>query len=54
MKEINRKDALRGGLLAGLAGLCAVLFSREDKAACNSRCGECAQFTRGKCGLGLR
>ena len=54
MKPINRISFLRGGALVGLAGLCAVLLSREEKFECSDRCGRCAKFENGKCGLGLK
>jgi len=58
MNEINRQEMLkrcvRGGLLAGLIGLGAVLTSREEKFECSSRCGQCPKLEDGKCRLGLK
>ena len=58
MKSISRqewlKGCVRGGVLMGLFGLCAVLVSRKDKFECSSRCGKCSKFNDGKCALGLK
>ena len=58
MTNITRKQfiatILRGGVFAGLVALCAILFSRESKAACNMRCQGCLQFRGGVCGLGVK
>ena len=58
MKSISRKEwlkgAVRGGVLASIVGLCAVLVSRKDKFECSSQCGKCSKFDNGKCGLGLK
>ncbi len=58
MKIITRKDFIkscaRGGVLAGLAGLCAVLVSREEKFTCSTYCGRCVKFSDGKCALGIK
>ncbi|VGO21753.1 hypothetical protein [Pontiella sulfatireligans] len=58
MKPMNRQELLkgcaRGGVLAGIVGLCAVLASREEKFVCSDRCGKCVKFENGKCGLGLK
>jgi hypothetical protein len=58
MKQTNRnkflKDCVRGGVLAGIAGLGAVLVSREKKFECSSPCGECTQFKDGKCSQGIK
>lgn len=58
MKTISRQELLkgcvRGGVLAGIAGLCAVLTSREEKFECSDQCGRCGKFSGGKCGLGLK
>jgi hypothetical protein len=58
MKSIRRQELLkgcvRGGVLAGVIGLCAVLTAREEKFRCNDRCGHCSKFSGGKCGLGLK
>jgi hypothetical protein len=48
------KSCARGGALAGLIGLSAVLASREKKFECSNVCGRCAEFNNGKCGLGLK
>lgn len=48
------KTCLRGAVLAGLAGLGAVLVSREAKPACDKTCGRCGEFKNGKCRLGIR
>lgn len=58
MKRMDRKSFIaataRGGVLAGLAGVCVVLASREEKFECSDRCGGCSKFSNGKCGLGLK
>ena len=58
MKKISRKNILkgiaRGGVLAGLAGFCTVLATREEKFECSDRCGRCSKFSDGNCSLGLR
>ncbi len=48
------KGCVRGGVFVGIAGLCAVLATREEKFECSSQCGKCTQFNDGKCGLGIR
>lgn len=58
MKSIDRQEFLkacaRGGALAGVVGLCAVLVSREEKFECSDRCGRCPKLEDGKCSLGLK
>jgi hypothetical protein len=58
MKTIARSDfikgGVRGGVLAGLVGLCAVLVSREEKFECSTQCGRCSKFSDGKCSLGIK
>lgn len=58
MKPINRQELLkgciRGGVLAGIVGLCAVLVSRKEKFECSDRCGKCPKHEDGKCSLGLK
>ena len=58
MKQVSRKEFLkgfaRGGTLASIVGLCAVLASRAEKLECNSRCGRCSKFNDGKCSLGIK
>jgi hypothetical protein len=58
MKSISRQELLkgcvRGGVLAGVVGLCTVLTSREEKFECSDQCGRCSKFNGGKCGLGLK
>ncbi len=51
---MKRKDFVRAGVLAGLVGLCAALFFREEKFECSSRCGKCPKLEDGECTLGLR
>ena len=50
MKTLNRQDVLRGFALTGLAGVCTVLASREDKFECNT----CAEFVDGQCRRGFQ
>jgi hypothetical protein len=54
MKRVGRKTFLRWGALTGIAGLCAVLASREKKFKCSDRCGTCPKLENGKCGLGIK
>jgi hypothetical protein len=58
MKTVSRHEWLkrctRGGALAGILGLGAVLCSREEKFECSSRCGQCLKRQNGKCSLGLK
>ena len=58
MKPVNRqnflKGCMRGGALAGIVALSAVLNAREEKFECSDRCGRCVKFSDGKCGLGLK
>jgi hypothetical protein len=58
MKPIARQEFLkhcaRGGALAGIVALGAVLVSRENKFACSDQCRQCVKFRDGKCGLGLK
>jgi len=58
MRQMSRKEwlkgAVRGGVLAGLVGLCAMLVSRKEKFECSSQCGKCSKFNDGQCGLGLK
>lgn len=58
MKQINRtaflKSCARGGVLAGILGLCAVLASRKEKFECSNRCGRCPKMDNGNCSLGLK
>lgn len=58
MKTWRRADILKNGarcgVLAGLFGFSAVLFSRKEKFECSNRCGKCSKLTDGKCGLGLK
>jgi len=58
MNTIKRQDFLkscaRGGLFAGIIGVCAVLVSREEKFDCSNRCGACVKLKDGKCSLGLK
>ena len=58
MKLMDRhefvKTCVRGGVLAGVVGLSAVLVSREEKFECSTRCGTCPKLQHGKCNLGLK
>lgn len=58
MKPIKRQEFLkgcvRGGVLAGLVGFCAVLASRKEKFECGNQCGKCSKQENGKCSLGLK
>jgi hypothetical protein len=58
MKLMDRhefvKACARGGALAGVVGLSAVLVSREEKFECSNRCGKCPKLEDGKCNLGLK
>jgi len=58
MKKIERQEFLRlcarWSALAGLVGCGAALSTREQKFACNDRCGQCPKFEHGKCGEGLK
>ncbi|MDF7822517.1 hypothetical protein P4B35_00720 [Pontiellaceae bacterium B12227] len=58
MKKLSRGDLLkgcaRGGVLAGILGLCAVLNNREEKFECDNRCGRCSKNNNGICALGLK
>lgn len=58
MKTVSRQEMLkvcvRGGMVAGIIGLGAVLTSREEKFECSNRCGQCPKLENGKCGLGLK
>jgi len=58
MKNINRQNFLkgcaRGGVLAGLTGLSAVLTSRGKKISCPCMCERCSQQINGKCRLRLK
>lgn len=48
------KGAVRGGVLTGIVGLCAVLNSRDEQVECNERCGRCPKNDNGICALGLK
>ncbi len=48
------RGCTRGGVFAGLVGLCAVLVSRKEKFECSSFCGKCVKFEGGKCALGIK
>ncbi len=58
MKPMSRRDFVksifRGSLFAGIAGLCAVLASREEVFECSSQCGQCLKFKEGKCALRIK
>lgn len=58
MNKISRmtflKQSGRWSVLAGLVGFGTVLLTRDKKGACHSRCGQCASYENGKCGLGLK
>jgi hypothetical protein len=55
---MKRQDFLRtcarSGVLMGIAGVAAVLVTREEKFECSNRCGKCPKLEKGKCGLGLK
>ena len=58
MKSMSRrsflKNCVRGGALIGLAGLCGMLASREQKFECSNSCGGCQKFKNGRCVLGIK
>ena len=45
---------LRLAALAALAGLCALLGSREEVFDCTKQCGQCRLFKDGLCHLGIK
>ncbi len=53
-RSVLLRGCMRVGVLLGIAGLSAVLSSREENFECSSQCGKCPKLTGGKCGLGLK
>jgi len=57
VKKIKRREFVtncaRAGLMAGIAGLCAVLGSRAKKVLCRGTCSGCPESSGGACSLGF-